>query len=196
MKNIYIPYRCSRRNRGAILVLVLVLAAFTGLLATSNLERAGQRTLLDDALLTRAQADEVLKQTLQQGIDYVNKRLRIEDFNVTQRGIYKTVVSERLNSDYRRFVRSVPNSISGMDTGYWIELFSKGSFVQTAQSKFYLSCRLLVSAYAESSEMPASFLQALVETTLPTLGVPTTDTGVVNVLARPKTKVIATKAFN
>ena len=135
-------------------------------------------------------------QTLHRGLVYVDERLRMEDFDVAQRGIYKTVVAERLNSGYRRVARPVPSSIPGVDTGYWVELFSEGSFVQTARSKFYLSCRLLISAYAESPEMPLLFSQALVETALPTLDVPTSDTKVVKVTARPGAKVVATRTLN
>ena len=196
MKNIYIPYRCRRRNRGAILVLMLILAALTGLLATSNLERTRQRTLLDDALTTRAQAEDVLKQTLHQGLVYANEQLRIEDFDISQRGIYKAVMAQRLDSDYRRFARPVPSPISGVDTGYWVELFSEGPFVQTARSKFYLSCRLLISAYAEGPGVPLLFSQALVETALPTFDMPTTDTKVLKVTAQPEAKVVATRIFN
>ena len=196
MRNTYIPYRFRKRNRGAILVLMLVLAGLISLLATSNLERGKQRTLLNDAMAIRAQADAVLMHTLQQGLIYINERLRREDFNVAQRGLYETVMPERLESDYRRFARPLPSSISGMDTGYWIELFSEGAFVQIAPSEFYLSCRLLISTYAQSSDMPVLFSQALVETTLPTLSVPTTDTNVITPGTLPETKVIATRTFN
>ena len=196
MRNIYIPYRFRKRNCGAILVLMLVLAGLISLLATGNLERSKQRTLLDDAMATRAQADAVLMHTLQQGLVYINERLRREDFNTAQRGLYRTVMPERLENDYRRFARPVASSISGMDTGYWIELFSEGSFVQTASSKFYLSCKLLISTYAQSTAVPVLFSQALVETALPTLSVPTTDTNVIKLNTLPKTKVIATRTFN
>ncbi len=196
MRNTYIPYRFRRQNRGAILVLMLVLAGLIGLLATGNLERSKQRTLLNDAMAIRARADAVLMHTLQQGLVHINERLRREDFNATQRGLYETVMPERFESDYRRFARPLPSPISGMDTGYWIELFSEGAFVQTAPSKFYLSCRLLISTYAQSPDMPALFSQALVETTLPTLSVPTTDTNVITLGTLPETKVIATRTFN
>ena len=196
MRSTYTPYRFRRRNSGAILVLMLVLAGLISLMATGNLERGKQRTLLNDAMATRAQADDVLMHTLQHGLIHINQRLRREDFNVAQRGLYETVVPERLEGDYRRFARPVPSPISGMETGYWIELFSEGSFVQTASSKFYLSCRLLISTYAQSSDVPALFAQALVETTLPTLSVPTSDTNVIKLGALPATRVIATKTFN
>ncbi len=165
------------------------------MLATSNLERSKYRTLLNDAMATRAQVDDVLMHTLQHGLVHINERLRREDFNVAQRGLYETVMPERLESDYRRFARPVPSPISGMDTGYWIELFSEGSFIQTAPSRFYLSCSLLISTYAQSSDMPTLFSQALVETTLPTLSVPTTDTNVIKLGTLPETKVIATKTL-
>ena len=196
MRNTYTPYRFRRQNCGAILVLVLVLAGLISLLATSNLERSKQRTLLNDAMATRAQADDVLMHTLQHGLSHINQRLRREDFNVAQRGLYETVIPERLEGDYRRFARLVPSPISAMETGYWIELFSEGSLVQNASGKFYLSCRLLISTYAQSSDVPLLFAQTLVETMLLTLSMPTSDTNVIKLGALPKTRVIATKTFN
>ena len=196
MRNIYIPYRFRRRNRGAILVLTLVLAGLISLLATSDLERSKQRTLLDDATATRAQADSVLKQTLHHGLVHINERLRREDFDVAQRGLYKIVMPKRSEGAYRQFSLPAPSLISDMNTGYWIELFSEGAFVQTAPSKFYLSSRLLISAYVESPAVSVLFSQALVETVLPTLSVPATDTDVIELNTLPETKVIATKTFN
>ena len=196
MRNIYTPYRFRRRNRGAILVLTLVLAGLISLLATSDLERSKQRTLLDDATATRAQTDSVLKQTLHHGLVHINERLRREDFDVAQRGLYKTVMPKRSEGDYRQFALPAPSLISDMNTGYWIELFSEGAFVQTAPSKFHLSSRLLISAYVESPAVSVLFSQALVETVLPTLSVPATDTNVIELNTLPETKVIATKTFN
>ena len=196
MRNIYTPYRFRRHNRGAILVLMLVLAGLISLLATSNLERSRQRTLLGDAAAARAQADGVLKQTLHHGLVHINERLRREDFDVAQRGLYQTVMPKRSEDNYRQFALPTPSPISDMNTGYWIELFSEGAFVQTAPSKFYLSSRLLVSAYVESLAVHVLFSQALVDTVLPTLSVPTTDTNVIELSTLPKTRVIATKTFN
>ena len=196
MKDICIRYRCRKPNRGMILLLMLVLAALTSLLATSNLERTRQRTLLDDALAIRVQTNEVLTQALHQGIVYAHKQLKIEDFDSARPGIYKTVDTDRWKSDYRRFARPAQNSIAGMNSGFWVELFSTGLAVQSLQGKHYLSCRLLVSSYAEGVDLPTLFSQALVETTLPTSTVPTSDTKVIKVESLVGTKVIATKIFN
>ena len=179
-----------------ILVLMLVLAALTSLLAASNLERTQQRTLLSDALVIRAQMDEVLMHTLHQGLAYANNRLRIEDFNASRRGIYKTVDTERSKSDYRRSARPAQSSVSGMDTGFWIEMFSESPIVHTTSGKFYSSCKLLISAYAEAPDSSLLFSQALVETSLPTLSTPTSDTSVVKVETLPEAKVIAIRTFN
>lgn len=196
MKHICTPCRYSFPKRGMILLLMLVLAALTSLLATTNLERNRQRTLLDGAVAIRMQTDEVLTQALDQGIIYVEKRLRIEDFDVARRGIYKTVDSNRLKYDYRRFALPAQSSVAGVHSGFWIELFSKGATMQNIKGKYYLSCRLLISAYAESADSPVSLSQALVETTLPTLAMPTSDTQVVTLQSLADAKVIATRVFN
>ena len=196
MRHTYIPYRYRKKNRGAILILMLVLAAFTSLLATSNLDRTRQRTLLDSALATRAQTDEILKQSLGEGIAYAVNHLRKEDFDIGKRGIYKTVDAERLKSDYRRFAYSSQSSVGGADSGFWLEMFSENDVMQTAQAKFYLSCRLLISAYATRADSPLLFSQALLETALPMLVAPTTDTNVIKVETLPEAKVIAIRTFN
>ena len=179
-----------------ILVLMLVLAALTSLLATSNLDRTRQRTLLDSALATRAQADEVLLRTLHQGITYANKQLKREDFDGAQRGVYKTVEPSRWKSDPRRAALATTSLGAATDTGFWIELFSEGATLQNTTGKHYLNCRLLISAYAESPTTHALFSQALVEAALPTLRMPTTDTHVIKVETLPEAKVIATRSLN
>ena len=179
-----------------VLLLMLVLAALTSLLATSNLERTHQRTLLDRALAIRVQVDTALTNALYQGIAYAREQLKIADFDVALRGVYKNVDPNRMKSDYRRSARPLPSSLAGVDSGFWIELFSEGTTMQTAKSNYYLSCRLLISAYVEHPELTILFSQALVETALPILGMPTSDTQVVKVETIPNAKVIATRILN
>jgi len=202
MKNTCIRGRFERNkrgnNRGMVLVLVLVLATLTSLLATAGLEKIKQRTLLGEALLSRAQSNELLTQALQQGLLY-SAQLRGEDFDNPRRGIYATVLPQRIKTNPRRVTRPVSNAARAVSSGFSIELFSQDAVVQTAAADFYVNCKLLLSAYVETPQSPRLFAEVLIETALPLQRAPSaaSDGTAVDDEARVvTTQLLALRVFN
>jgi len=176
-----------------VLVLVLVLATLTSLLATAGLEKIKQRALLGEALLDRAQSNRLLTQTLQQGLLY-SARLRREHFETPRRGVYAAVLPERIKTDPRRVSRPVPHSTPAIHSGFSVELFSQDAVVQAADASLYANCKLLLSAYVEAPQSPRLFGEVLIETALPLQSAP--PAAIDNAARVATTRLLAIRVFN